>query len=104
MYKHLKYIYIILLCTVVIIGLPGCVAVWGAPYKIEFKSRSSITFSYDPMMANWGEVQNIAQAHCDQYDKDAVVHKQTRSDWGLMTVDYTCKNRGKEVKGENDNK
>lgn len=73
--------------------LSACVAVWGAPYKVEFKSSSSITFSYDPMMANWGEVQNIAQEHCGQYGKDATVHKQNRSDWGLITVEYNCKKR-----------
>ncbi len=78
-----------------ICALSGCVAVWGAPYKVEFKSSSSITFSYDPMMANWGEVQNIAQAHCDQYGKDAVPGRETGSPWGLNTRAFDCKKRGK---------
>ena len=75
--------------------LSACAAVWGMPYKVVFQSSSSITISYDPMLTNWGEVQNVAQTHCDQYGKDAMPGDATKSDWGLVTKSFNCKKRVK---------
>jgi hypothetical protein len=87
----MKIFWMFFLCS----GLSACAAVWGAPHKVVFESESSITVNYDPTFTNWGEVQNVAQAHCDKYGKDAVPDKRSTSDWGVTTQAYNCKKRTK---------
>jgi hypothetical protein len=76
-----------------IFAVIGCVAVWGKPYKVEFASSSSITINFDPSLTNMGEVQNVAQAHCDQFGKDAIPQASQGSMWALRTMSFLCKKR-----------
>lgn len=76
-----------------LISLSGCAMSWGGPYKIEHTNPSSITISYDPSLTNMGEVQNIAQQHCDQYNKDALPGKDMKSPWGYITLSFRCNKR-----------
>jgi len=80
----------ILTATALSLLLAGCAAVWGKPYKVEFVSASSITINFDPGLTNMGEVQNVAQAHCAQYGKNAVPQAAQDSHWGLRTTSYAC--------------
>lgn len=73
--------------------MTGCAAVWGKPYKVEFQSSSSITINFDPALTNMGEVQNVAQQHCDQYKKDALPQGERTSPWGLTNISFNCVNR-----------
>jgi hypothetical protein len=71
----------------------GCVAVWGQPYKVEFASSSSITINFDPSLTNMGEVQNVAQAHCNKFGKDAIPQTSQDSVWALRNISFLCKKR-----------
>jgi hypothetical protein len=73
-----------------IVLLSGCAAVWGKTYKIEFQSSSSITINYDPSLTNLGEIQNVAQAHCAEYGKDALPQGSKASPWGLDEISFSC--------------
>jgi hypothetical protein len=75
------------------ISLSSCAAVWGHAYKVEFVSSSSITINMDPSLTNVGEVQNVAQAHCAQYGKDAIPQGSQTSPWGLESVSFLCRPR-----------
>jgi hypothetical protein len=55
-----------------LLALTGCAVVWGQPYKVEFVSSSSITINFDPALTSMGEVQSVAQRHCDGFGKDAL--------------------------------
>jgi hypothetical protein len=76
-----------------VVILSGCVAVWGKPYRVEFESSSSITINFDPSLTNMGEVQNVAQAHCAQFGKDAIPQGSQDSAWGLRNMSFLCKKR-----------
>jgi predicted small secreted protein len=73
--------------------LTGCVAVWGAGYEIQNQNADAITIQYDTHFASLAEVQKVAQANCDAYDKDAVQRGQSESMWGISTVSFACANR-----------
>jgi hypothetical protein len=79
--------------AITVLAVMGCVAVWGEPYKVEFASSSSITINFDPSLSNMGEVQNVAQAHCDQFGKDAIPQTSQDSMWGLRNMSFFCKKR-----------
>jgi hypothetical protein len=83
----------LLAIVLLLISGTGCVAVWGAPYKVEFASSSSITINFDPALTNMGEIQNIAQQHCDKYHKDAVPQAKNDSPWALSTMSFMCQRR-----------
>lgn len=87
-----------LILAVVLLG--GCAAVWGQPYKVEFASSSSITINFDPSLTNIGEVQNVAQTHCDKFGKDAVPQGGETSPWGLRNVSFRCEHRSGRGSGE----
>lgn len=74
-------------------SLTGCAVVWGKPYKVEFMSESSVNVTYDPALTNMGEVQNVAQAHCAKYGKDAYPGKDMSSPWGLTSLVFRCQPR-----------
>lgn len=76
-----------------VLACSGCAVAWGGPQKIEHTSKSSVTISYDPSLTNMGEVQNIAQKHCDQYNKDALPGKNLNSPWGYVTLSFRCNKR-----------
>lgn len=82
-----------LIVTMTVGLLAGCAAVWGKPYKVEFQNSSSITISFDPALANMGEVQNVAQAHCDKYRKDAFPGAWQNSPWALRSMSFICRAR-----------
>lgn len=75
------------------LALGGCAAVWGSPYKVEFASPSSITINFDPGLTNMGEIQNVAEQHCQQYGKDALPQDKDASPWGLRTISFLCQPR-----------
>jgi hypothetical protein len=70
-----------------------CAVAWGKPYNVEFASSSSITINYDPGLTSMGEVQNVAQAHCDKYGKDAIPQGSQDRMWKLRDVSFICKTR-----------
>jgi hypothetical protein len=78
------------------VAMTGCAAVWGLSYNVEFASSSPITINFDPGLTNMGEVQNIAQAHCDKFDKfgkDAVPQGGETGPWGLRNMSFRCEHR-----------
>ena len=75
------------------IALTGCVAIWGAGYEIQSQGADSITIKYDEHFASLSEIQKVAQANCDAYDKDAVKRAETASPWGITTVSFACAKR-----------
>jgi hypothetical protein len=79
--------------AIAVAALGGCALAWGKPYKVEFTSPSSITINYDPVVANMGEMQQVAQAHCAQYQRDAIPGTSQMSAWGLTTTSFTCQQR-----------
>lgn len=73
------------------LALSGCAAVWGAPYKVDFSSPSSVTINTDPSLTNMGEVQRVAQAECQKYGRDAVPQTYADGPWGLREISFTCR-------------
>lgn len=72
------------------LALSGCVAVWGHAYNIESQDADSIIIKYDRHFASSGDVQNVAQASCARYGKDAASQGESTSIWGLTTVPFAC--------------
>lgn len=58
-------------CTA-LLCLSGCALVWGQAYHVEFANSTSVTIEFDRVLTDMGNVQNVAQASCSQYGKDAV--------------------------------
>jgi hypothetical protein len=73
--------------------LGGCALAWGQPYKVEFASSSSITINFDPSLTSIGEVQHVAQAHCDKFGKDAVPQVSQDSPWEMRSTSFVCQTR-----------
>lgn len=73
--------------------LSGCVMAWGASHKVEFANSSSITISSDPAFTNMGELQGVAQEHCDKFGRDAIPQVSQDGAWGLRSTTYRCVNR-----------
>ena len=71
-------------------ALTGCVAVWGRSYSIESQDADSIVIQYDEHFASLGDVEKIAQANCDAYDKKAAKQDETTTMWGITTVTFAC--------------
>lgn len=81
-------------CLGLAAALGGCVAAWGKAYNVEFANSSSITIAYDRMFTNMGQLQHVAQEHCDKYGKDAVPQAAIGGGGGgIPTVSYRCINR-----------
>lgn len=77
----------------VALALGGCVAVWGRGYHVDFANSSSITINSDPAFDNTGDLQRVAQKHCDKYDKDAVPKTSELDVWGLRDTTFVCVKR-----------
>jgi hypothetical protein len=73
--------------------LSGCAIFWGQPYKIDSESSSSTTITYDPGVANKGEIQNIAAGICAKYGRDAIPEDSTHTSWGLIRTMFVCRPR-----------
>ena len=70
--------------------LTGCVAVWGAPYKVEAQSADAMTVHYDTHFIDRSDIQTIARDHCNRYGKDAAIQSDNTSAWGLSTATFAC--------------
>jgi hypothetical protein len=82
-----------LLCLTAMVPLCGCVLVWGKAYHVEFASSTSVTIEFDPAFTDIGYVQNVAQASCAEYGRDAVPDFVTRGMSGLTDATYWCRDR-----------
>lgn len=84
----------IILCLKMIVSivcLTGCVAVWGGSYKIDSRSEDHISIHYDTTFIDMKDIQLVADKHCANYNKNAVVEKKSKSPWGLSTATFACK-------------
>lgn len=72
------------------VAFSGCVAVWGRAYEIELETSELVTIKYDGHFTSSGDVQNVAQASCARYGKDAASQGELTSFWGLTTVPFVC--------------
>ena len=75
------------------IATSGCIAAWGSTYKVQFESSSSITIDFDPSATTMGNVQGVAQQHCEKYGKDAVPQSSDTSAWGIRSASFLCQPR-----------
>jgi hypothetical protein len=57
-------------------------------------ARQSITINFDPALTSMGEVQSIAERHCDEFGEDALPSTSVDSPWGLRNTSFVCKPRG----------
>ena len=71
----------------------GCIAAWGSSYKVEIESASMITIDFDPSATTMGNIQGVAQQHCDKYGKDAIPQSSDTSYWGIRSASFTCQAR-----------
>ena len=53
-------------------ALQGCVG-WGKPYEVISANENQISIHYDPLLMNAGRAMKVAQKHCAQYDKTAII-------------------------------
>ena len=77
----------------VALAVAGCAGVWGNSYKVELKSLSSITITYDPGLTNISEIRNVAQVHCAEFHADATSQGSQDSTWGFRNTSFICKPR-----------
>jgi hypothetical protein len=75
------------------VALSGCIAAWGSSYKVEFESSSMITIDFDPSATTMGNIQGVAQQHCDKYGKDAIPQSSDTSYWGIRSASFMCQAR-----------
>ena len=71
----------------------GCLAVWGSTYKVRYQNETAIAIDFDPKVTTLGNVQIIAQDHCDRYGKDAIVRHEDTNSWGVRSVQFSCRVR-----------
>jgi uncharacterized protein involved in exopolysaccharide biosynthesis len=74
-------------------AMAGCIAAWGSSYKVEFESSSMITIDFDPSATTMGNIQGVAQQHCDKYGKDAIPQSSDTSYWGIRSASFLCQSR-----------
>lgn len=82
----------IILCLA-LLPLTACALIWGTPYKVTQVNPTSITLNYTPADAHDESIQNAAQAHCDQYGKDAVPGAAAKNSWGVISQTFKCGKR-----------
>jgi len=76
---------------VVAVGsLAGCVAAWGGAYNVALKNSNSIVIEYDRAVANMVTILSVAQEHCDEFSKDALLQSQTEGNIGIYVNTYKC--------------
>lgn len=77
--------------TIVIILLSGCATSmgWGQHYKVVYQNSKSIMIQYDSGISDIGEFGPVAQAHCQQYGKEAVPQPQTPKE-GIRNITFIC--------------
>jgi hypothetical protein len=83
----------IVVLLAVSITASGCIAAWGSTYKVEFESSSMITIDFDPSATTMGNIQGVAQQHCDKYGKDAIPQSSDTSYWGIRSASFLCQAR-----------
>lgn len=78
--------------TVVGIALTpaGCVATWGKSYNVALRNERSIVIEYDPALVNLPTVLKVAQDHCGQYGRSAVLDSQTSGNLAIDVNTYRC--------------
>ncbi len=89
----MKRIISILLPTVIIFLLSGCVAKWGKSYNVAMANSRSVVIEYDPLVVNLPAMLQSAQAECSKYGKDAVLDSRDTGNWGIKVNTYRCEVR-----------
>jgi hypothetical protein len=74
-------------------GVSGCLAVWGATYKVRYQNETGIGIDFDPLVTTLGNVQVVAQGHCDRYGKGAFVRHEDKNTWGVRSIQFVCRER-----------
>jgi len=80
-----------LLALLPVFLLGGCVAVWGQSYDIDSASADSITIKYDVHFTTPEKIKAIAEKHCAEYGKKAVLQQHDRNIVYIDTATYDCK-------------
>jgi hypothetical protein len=75
------------------VSVSGCLAVWGATYKVRHQSETAIGIDFDPSVTTLGNVQAVAQEHCGRYGKDAVAQTKDTNGWGVRSIQFSCRAR-----------
>ncbi|MDZ4056827.1 MAG: hypothetical protein U1D69_07640 [Polynucleobacter sp.] len=75
-------------CT--LIFLNGCVTVWGKSYNVALSNSSSIVIEYDPAVVDVPAMLNVAQNHCAQYKRDAILDSTSDGNLGIKVNTYKC--------------
>jgi len=86
----ISFAFASLLCAAV---LSGCVAVWGKSYNVALANSRSVVIEYDPIVVNLPALLSEAQASCDKFGKDAVLHSVTSGNLGIEVNTYRCETR-----------
>jgi len=74
-------------------SVSGCLAVWGSTYKVRYQNETGIGIDFDPMVTTLGNVQVVAQDHCNRYGKDAFVRHEDSNNWGVRSIQFACRAR-----------
>ena len=74
-------------------ALSGCLAVWGSTYKVRYQNETGIGIDFDPLVTTLGNVQVVAQDHCNRYGKDSVVRHEDKNAWGVRSIQFACRVR-----------
>ncbi len=73
-------------------ALSGCVAAWGKSYNVVAASPTAITIEYDVNLTDLNNVQNVALAHCSQFEKKASLLASARKYLGgIESVQFECR-------------
>lgn len=86
----ISFAFASLLCATI---LSGCVAVWGKSYNVALANSRSVVIEYDPAVVNLPAMLSEAQANCDKFRKDAVLHTVTSGNPGIKVNTYRCETR-----------
>jgi hypothetical protein len=71
-------------------GLGGCVAVWGDGHKVTHKDSHSIVVESDPSYAGPGQIDLIAEQHCQGNGARATLQSEKRTVLGIDVRRYHC--------------
>lgn len=84
----------VLIMLSIAVAASGCIAAWGSSYKVQLETPSLIAIDFDPGATTMGNVQVVAQQHCDKYGKDAILQSSDTSGWGIRSATFLCQARG----------
>lgn len=82
-----------LVALAIVASVSGCLAVWGATYKVRYQTETAIGIDFDPSVTTLGNVQAVAQEHCGRYGKDAVLRTKDTNSWGVRSAEFSCRIR-----------